>query len=139
LALGELGATGFRKVAEGDAAQAVAARANLAIDLEAALQLGPVVGAEGTGEAPALARRLHLLGRGGRHRRNDGGCEEAGDEKGRLFHVVISPAPQGAISPNLSPWNSARHWRPRRGRPARRRACAARPPQCCPAWHAASR
>src|SRR5690606_28903757 len=46
------------KRAEGNQAQAVTGRANLTVDLEAALQLTLVVGAERTGKAPVLFDRL---------------------------------------------------------------------------------
>ena len=61
------GATGFRQRVEGDAAQAVAGRADFLVDLKAVLQIGAVVGAERTFERPmhVLERRL-IAGRGKR-------------------------------------------------------------------------
>ena len=52
LVLGIARPAGLGEVAEGDVFQRMAVRADLAIDLEAALQLGRVVAAENAGERP---------------------------------------------------------------------------------------
>ena len=71
LRLGESRAVGIGQIAERQEFQAVAVRANLAIDLKPALQLSGIVGAERAGKRPLQPRRRIRLLRG-RHRRHGG-------------------------------------------------------------------
>src|SRR5829696_2703614 len=79
LTLRELGASGLRQVAEGDALDAVAGLADLAVDLEAALELRPIEGAERALEAPFELRRHRRLAGGVRRGRE---AERRGDKEG---------------------------------------------------------
>src|SRR6185437_16000280 len=85
----EAEAARIREVAERNQVERVAARADLAIDLEAALQLRLVVLAERARKGPGLPRRRwrSSLLRGGRQSGNrDTGGEREGDESARHGH-----------------------------------------------------
>ena len=105
------GPPGSAQVAEGDVAQAVAGGADLPVDLEAALELGPVEVAERPLEAPLELRRDRgLAGSEGRSREAEKG---GGDEKSTLHHDLFprrshqpldcgsALAPAGIASPAL--------------------------------------
>ena len=85
LPFGEPEAARLRKIAERKQLQRMAVGADLAVDLEAALQLRLVVFSEWTGERPGLPRRRNLLGklRGGRRRHGNGKGGEDESEDGR--------------------------------------------------------
>ena len=77
LSLAEAGTAGIGEIAERQQLEAVAGRADLAIDLEAALQLLRIVLAERTGKRPMLQRRRIALLRTGLARSHDRqrGCQ----------------------------------------------------------------
>ena len=91
LRLGIAERAGLTEVAERQQVEAVADRANLAIDLEAALQLRAVVGAERAPERPLLARRRAAF----RRRPAQARCpasETARTAARRVFIIGLSPS-----------------------------------------------
>jgi hypothetical protein len=80
-----LGITEPGQVAERDEVEAVTDRADLLVNLEAALELAAVELAERAGERPLVARRHRLIvfaggvGRGDRGKARDGACEDEGE------------------------------------------------------------
>ena len=108
LLLGEARAAGIGEVAERQELEAVAGGADLAIDLEAALELLRVVHAERPGERPALPRRRLLLLRHGRapdRHCNESRKRQADNDGATSMHGRLSSRP----------------WRPRAAAPTRRR------------------
>ena len=84
------------EVAERQQVEAVADAADLAIDLEAALQLAAVVFAEGAGERPLLARRHRRVACGERGWRRRDPSKRAGESERRGWFAtsMFSLAPQ---------------------------------------------
>ena len=98
LRLGEAGAARVRQIAERQHLRRMAVGANLAVDLEAALELRLVVFAERTGERPLLPRRRHLLGQLRGSRRGDSE-QRAGQDKGEDGALHDHDRPH-ALAPN---------------------------------------
>ena len=94
-----------RRLREGEKSEAVAARADFGIDLEAALNRCHVVAPEDAVERPALVRQGDALRRdGGRPRRNqaeadDGGAGRNDEATHHAFSIFCAAAPPGAGPP----------------------------------------
>src|SRR4029079_4065584 len=96
LLFGEVRAAGIGEVAERHKLEAMAAGADLAIDLKAALELLRIVHAERPVERPALQRRRFLLLRQGcasERRGNEGDKRQAENNGATSLHGRPSPKP----------------------------------------------
>ena len=97
LRLAETGTARVRQIAEREHVHRMAVRADLAVDLETALQLRLVVFSERAGERPFQPRWRHLLGqlcgRGQRH-----GGQRTGEDKGEDGALYVHDHPH-ALAP----------------------------------------